>query len=94
MDARNSSDARDLRCLVREKLIEYMQKNHPESLPRYRGEFEGKGPSRGSQWGELGRRDAAWEPKSGLSCWPSAIKASSTYFFSGATGTGGKKSGR
>jgi small-conductance mechanosensitive channel len=29
MDARNSSDSWDLRCLVREKLIEYMQKNHP-----------------------------------------------------------------
>jgi small-conductance mechanosensitive channel len=42
MDARNSSDAWDLRCLVREKLIEYLQKNHPGSLPRYRGEFSGK----------------------------------------------------
>jgi small-conductance mechanosensitive channel len=41
MDARNSSDAWDLRCLVREKLVEYLQKNHPESLPRYRGELQG-----------------------------------------------------
>ena len=40
MDARNSSDAWDLRCLVREKLIDFIQKNHPGSLPRYRGEFE------------------------------------------------------
>lgn len=40
MDARNSSDAWDLRCLVREKLIDYIQKNHPDSLPKYRGEFE------------------------------------------------------
>lgn len=39
MDARNSSDAWDLRCLVREKLIDFLQKNHPGSLPRYRGEF-------------------------------------------------------
>jgi small-conductance mechanosensitive channel len=39
MDARNSGDAWDLRCLVREKLIEFLQKNYPESLPRYRGEF-------------------------------------------------------
>ncbi len=38
MDARNSSDAWDLRCLVREELIDYIKKNHPESLPRYRGE--------------------------------------------------------
>jgi hypothetical protein len=39
MDARNSSDAWDLRCLVREGLIAYLQKNRPESLPRYRGEL-------------------------------------------------------
>jgi hypothetical protein len=39
MDARNSSDAWDLRCLVREKLIEFLQKNHPESLPRYRADM-------------------------------------------------------
>ncbi|HUN86199.1 MAG TPA: mechanosensitive ion channel family protein [Terracidiphilus sp.] len=38
-DARNSSDAWDLRCLVREKLLAYLQKNHPGSLPRYRGEL-------------------------------------------------------
>ncbi len=41
MDARNSSDAWDLRCLVREKLLAYLQKNHPESLPRFRGELQG-----------------------------------------------------
>jgi small-conductance mechanosensitive channel len=40
MDARNSSDAWDLRCLVREKLIDFIQKNYPRSLPRYRGEME------------------------------------------------------
>ena len=40
MDARNSSDAWDLRCLVREKLIDFLQKNYPGSLPRYRGEVE------------------------------------------------------
>jgi small-conductance mechanosensitive channel len=41
IDASNSSDAWDLRCLVREKLVEYLQKNHPESLPRFRGELHG-----------------------------------------------------
>lgn len=41
MDARDSNDAWDLRCLVREKLIEFLQKNYPGSLPRYRGEIEG-----------------------------------------------------
>lgn len=40
MDVRNGSDAWDLRCLVREKLIEFLQKNYPGSLPRYRGEME------------------------------------------------------
>jgi small-conductance mechanosensitive channel len=44
MDARNSSDAWDLRCLVREGLIDYLQKNHPGSLPRYRGELAGVPP--------------------------------------------------
>jgi hypothetical protein len=39
MDARNSGDAWDLRCLVREGLIDYLQKNYPGSLPRYRGEL-------------------------------------------------------
>lgn len=42
MDARNSSDAWDLRCYVREKLIDYIRKNYLESLPRYRAEFDGK----------------------------------------------------
>ncbi len=40
MDARNSGDAWDLRCLVREKLIDFLQKNYPGCLPRYRGELE------------------------------------------------------
>jgi small-conductance mechanosensitive channel len=40
MDARNSSDAWDLRCLVREKLIEFLQKKFPQSLPRWRGEMD------------------------------------------------------
>jgi small-conductance mechanosensitive channel len=40
MDARNSGDAWDLRCLVREKIMEFLQKNYPNSLPRYRGEFQ------------------------------------------------------
>jgi small-conductance mechanosensitive channel len=39
MDARDSSQAWDLRCLVREKLIQFLQQRHPQSLPRYRGEL-------------------------------------------------------
>jgi len=41
MDARNSGDAWELRCLVREKLVEFLHANYPETLPRYRGEFTG-----------------------------------------------------
>lgn len=54
MDARNSSDAWDIRCLVREKMVAYLQTNHPRSLPRYRAEFETRpveipGPPQGSR---------------------------------------------
>ncbi|MGK7394465.1 MAG: mechanosensitive ion channel family protein [Candidatus Cyclobacteriaceae bacterium M3_2C_046] len=42
MSARNSSDAWDLRCFVREELLTYIQQHHPESLPRFRGEWEKK----------------------------------------------------
>jgi|SRR5580700_588507 small-conductance mechanosensitive channel len=61
MDARNSSDAWDLRCLVREKLIEYLQNNHPESLPRYRGEFSGKGQPAGELERPSGQANRAHE---------------------------------
>lgn len=40
MDARNSGDSSDLCCLVREKLVDFIQKNYPGSLPRYRGDFK------------------------------------------------------
>jgi small-conductance mechanosensitive channel len=46
MDVRNSSDAWDLRCLVREKLIDFLQKNYPGCLPRYRGEMQTKAAER------------------------------------------------
>lgn len=40
MDARNSSDAWDLRCIVRERIIEFLTKNYPGSFPKYRSEFQ------------------------------------------------------
>jgi small-conductance mechanosensitive channel len=40
IDARNSGDAWDLRCYVREKLIDFLQQRYPKSLPRFRGEFQ------------------------------------------------------
>lgn len=44
MDARNSSDAWDLRCYVREKLIEFLQQKHPGSLPHYRADLDLSAP--------------------------------------------------
>jgi len=35
----DSSKSWDLRCDIREKLIAYIQRNHPESLPRIRAEI-------------------------------------------------------
>jgi small-conductance mechanosensitive channel len=39
MSARNSSDAFDLRCYIRENLITYIQQNFPGSLPKIRNEI-------------------------------------------------------
>jgi small-conductance mechanosensitive channel len=39
--AADASLAWDLRCEVREKLIQFLQQHHPESLPRVRAELEG-----------------------------------------------------
>ena len=43
MSAKDSGSAWDLRVFVREKLIEFLQKNYPESLPKTRVIIEGKG---------------------------------------------------
>ena len=42
MSAADSPTAWDLRVYIREKLIDYLQKNYPESLPRTRFEFPGE----------------------------------------------------
>jgi len=42
MSAKDSGTAWDLRVFVREKLIEFLQKNYPGSLPRTRVLIEGK----------------------------------------------------
>jgi small-conductance mechanosensitive channel len=39
MSAANSSRAFDLRCLVREKLISFIQENYPQSLPKTRAQL-------------------------------------------------------
>jgi small-conductance mechanosensitive channel len=38
----DSSKGWDLRCDIREKLIAYIQKHHPQSLPRFRAEIGGE----------------------------------------------------
>jgi small-conductance mechanosensitive channel len=39
MSANNSGDAWDLRCHVREKLVDFIQKTYPEYLPRLRADI-------------------------------------------------------
>lgn len=51
--AANSSIAWDLRCNVREKLIDYIQKNYPDSLPRYRGDWAGNKSLAGSRTSQV-----------------------------------------
>jgi small-conductance mechanosensitive channel len=43
VSASNSSDAWNLRCHVREKLVEHIQHHYPEGLPRFRGELTAVG---------------------------------------------------
>jgi small-conductance mechanosensitive channel len=40
-DAKDAGTAWDLRCLIREGLISYLQKNYPAALPKTRAELEG-----------------------------------------------------
>ncbi len=39
VSARNSGDAFDLRCLVRERMIDFLLRKHPYALPRLRAEI-------------------------------------------------------
>ncbi len=43
VSASNAGRAWDLRCEVREKLIAFLQEEHPEALPRVRAEIESSG---------------------------------------------------
>ncbi len=46
VSARNSPTAWDLRVLVREKMVEFLQKNYPDALPKTRIEMGDLSPSR------------------------------------------------
>lgn len=39
VSARNSGDAFDLRCIVRERMLDFLAREHPEALPRTRAEL-------------------------------------------------------
>lgn len=46
VSARNSGDAFDLRCLVRERMVDFLTRKHPYALPRLRAEItEGEATS-------------------------------------------------
>lgn len=38
ISSRNSGDAFDLRCILREKIIEFVQRQYPECLPKFRAD--------------------------------------------------------
>jgi len=48
MSARNSSQAFDLRCFVREEMIAFIRENYPDSLPKTRLEYKEK-PAEGNK---------------------------------------------
>ncbi len=62
MDARNSGDAWDLRCLVRERLVDFLQKNYPGSLPRHRADLETRMVSHAGRAGEPEAREISAQP--------------------------------
>jgi len=47
VSAANAGNAWDLRCLVREKLLDFLRAEHPETLPRLRAEIDGGGRGNG-----------------------------------------------
>ena len=50
--ARNSGEAWDLRCYVREKMIDFLQAEYPHGLPRQRVELDEPPPTRDAGGGE------------------------------------------
>ena len=44
MSANSAGQAWSLRCEVREKMIDFLQREHPEALPRQRNELAAGGP--------------------------------------------------
>jgi small-conductance mechanosensitive channel len=57
--AANSSKAWDLRCEIRENLLVYIQKEYPQSLPRFRAEMEHPADARGDGQSRFGNEALA-----------------------------------
>ena len=59
MSARSSGPAFDLRCEVREKLIDFLQREHPEALPHSRQVAVKSGPEADAAPKDLSSRKTA-----------------------------------
>jgi len=53
MSAKDATDAWDLRCEVREKLLVFLQQNYPQALPRRRAEITGIQREQGAAKAEM-----------------------------------------
>jgi small-conductance mechanosensitive channel len=62
MSANSAGQAFDLRCEVREKLIDFLQKEHPEALPRGRIDVEVAAAGEPLQLARQGEAEATPQP--------------------------------
>lgn len=60
--ARNAGNAFDLRCEIREKLVDFLQREHPEALPHWRADLAGEAGQVASPDGNARRLDADHAP--------------------------------
>jgi small-conductance mechanosensitive channel len=56
VSARNSGDLFDLRCVVRERMVAFLNARHPEALPRVRADLSREITEREREGGEAGHR--------------------------------------
>ncbi len=62
VSARNSGEAFDLRCIVRERMVAFLAEQHPYALPRLRAEIEQAGPE-GRRTGAQARPEIPDSPR-------------------------------
>lgn len=74
VSAADAPSAWDLRCDIREELVDFMRTHHPGSLPRVRAELLRPRPDREGDYVNPGRSapepDARWTRQSATSTWP------------------------